>query len=222
MGLAVVVVTETSAIDDATVDDGATTDVVVVVDVVDATCSLRYVYKAAPAPDTVMVLQHSGVSNGSLYHHFDDFQDLVEHAIVQRFTKGLNDSHAAIAQLLDLTDEKEFRERVKEIVFTFHHQNRRPFRMTRLETLGALTSRPRPAERIGGAQFESNMTQAGYFKELQKRGWLRSDLDASAISTFMTATFLGRVVDDIASEHIDPAEWTRVSWVAFEAILFSD
>lgn len=170
----------------------------------------------------VMVLQHSGVSNGSLYHHFEDFQDLVEHAIVQRFTKGLNDSLAAIAQLLDLTDESEFRERVKEIVFTFHDQSRRPFRMARLETLGALTSRPRLAERIGRAQFDSNMKQAGYFAELQKRGWLRGDLDAATISTFTTATVLGRVVDDIASEHIDQDEWSRVSWIATSAILFPD
>ncbi|MEY3806586.1 MAG: hypothetical protein RIR69_1398 [Actinomycetota bacterium] len=168
------------------------------------------------------VLERSGVSNGSLYHHFEDFQDLLEHAIVHRFTAGLNESHAAIARLLDITNESEFREAVQKIVFTFHDQNRRPFRMARLETLGALTSRPRLAERIGRAQFESNMKQAGYFAELQQRGWLRSDLDAAAISTFMTATFLGRVVDDIASEQIEPSEWTRVSWEAFKAILFPD
>lgn len=167
-----------------------------------------------------MILQHSGVSNGSLYHHFEDFQDLVEHAVVRRFTKGLVESHEAIARLLDITDETEFRERVKEIVFTFHDQNRRPFRMARLETLGALASRPRLAEMVGRAQVESNTTQAGYFAELQRRGWFRSDLDATAISTFMTATFLGRVVDDIASEHIDPTAWTLVAWEAFQAILF--
>jgi AcrR family transcriptional regulator len=168
------------------------------------------------------VLQRSGVSNGSLYHHFEDFQDLLEQAIVQRFTKGLNESHAAIAKLLDITDETVFRDRVKAIVFAFHDQNRRPFRMARLETLGALMSRPRLAERIGRAQFESNMKQAGYLAELQQRGWLRSDIDAAVISTFMTSTFLGRVVDDIASEQIDPNEWSRVAWIAFQAILFGD
>jgi AcrR family transcriptional regulator len=168
------------------------------------------------------VLQRSGISNGSLYHHFEDFQDLIEQAIVQRFTKGLNDSHAEIAKLLDITDESIFRERVKHIVFAFHDQSRRPFRMARLETLGALMSRPRLAERIGRAQFESNMKQAGYFAELQNRGWFRSDLDSAVVSTFMTSTFLGRVVDDIASEQVDANEWKRVSWVAFEAILFGD
>jgi AcrR family transcriptional regulator len=166
------------------------------------------------------VLQRSGVSNGSLYHHFEDFRDLIEHAVVVRFTKGLNDSLAAIASLRDSTDARDFRARVENIILTFHDQNRRPFRMARLETLGALSSRPRLAERIGRAQFESTMKQAEYLAEFQQRGWFRSDLDAAAISTFMTATFLGRVVDDITDEHIDPDEWSRVALTAFRAILF--
>jgi AcrR family transcriptional regulator len=166
------------------------------------------------------VLQRSGVSNGSLYHHFEDFRDLVEHAVVLRFTKGLNDSLAAIASLRDSTDAQDFRRRVENIVSTFHDQNRRPYRMARLETLGALSSRPRLAERIGRAQYESNMKQAEYLAEFQQLGWFRSDLDAAAISTFMTATFIGRVVDDIATQHIDPVEWSRVAMTAFRAILF--
>jgi len=166
------------------------------------------------------VLQRSGVSNGSLYHHFEDFRDLIEHAVVLRFTKGLNDSLAAIASLRDSSDASDFRARVENIILTFHDQNRRPFRMARLETLGAISSRPRLAERIGRAQFESTMKQAEYLAEFQQRGWFRSDLDAAAISTFMTATFLGRVVDDITDEHIDPAEWSRVAMTAFRAILF--
>lgn len=168
------------------------------------------------------VLKKSGMSNGSLYHHFEDLQELVDVAVEQRFTKGLKDSLAAIAALLDITEEAEFRRRVEEIILLFHGQDRRPFRMARLDTLGSLSSRPRLAERIGRAQFESTMKQAEYLAEFQRRGWFRSDLDMSAVSTFMTATFLGRTVDDIASEHIDPDEWNKVALTAICAILFPD
>ena len=78
------------------------------------------------------VLERSGISNGSLYHHFEDFQDLVEQAIVERFTTGLKESHAAIKAMFDITDVVEFRKRVEQIILTFHEQNRRPFRMTRM------------------------------------------------------------------------------------------
>jgi AcrR family transcriptional regulator len=168
------------------------------------------------------VLKRSGISNGSLYHHFEDFQDLLEQAIVQRFTQGLKESHAAIKAMLELTDVVEFRKRVEQIILTFHDQNRRPFRMARLETLGALRSRPRLAARIAEAQYNSTMLQAEYLAEFQRRGWFRQDLDMAAISTFMTATFIGRVVDDIASEQIDPDNWSKVALTAFRAILFPD
>lgn len=168
------------------------------------------------------VLKGSGVSNGSLYHHFEDFRDLVEWAVVVRFTKGLEDSLAAIAALLDSGDAAEFRTRAEGVIRTFHDQNRRPYRMARFETLGALSGRPRLAERIGRAQFESTMKQAEYLAEFQRRGWMRTDFDPGAVSAFMTATFLGRVADDIAEEQVDPTQWSRVAMAAISAIMFPD
>lgn len=169
-----------------------------------------------------MVLERSGISNGSLYHHFDDFQDLIEQAVIQRFTQGLNDSLVAIAALLEIADPDEFRRAVERVILMFHDQGRRPFRLARLETFGASRSRPRLAEGIARAQYEATLKQAEYLQEFQQRGWLRSDLDMVAVSTFMTATFIGRVVDDIAPEHIDPDHWSEVALAAFRAILFPD
>ena len=166
------------------------------------------------------VLDRSGVSNGSLYHHFEDFRDLVEWAVVVRFTKGLQDSLTAIAALLESSDARDFRARAEELIRIFHDQNRRPYRIARLETFGALRGRPRLAEKIGRAQVESTTKQAEYFTEFQRRGWMRNDFDAGAVSVFLTATFLGRVADDFADQKIDPAEWSRVAMVAISAILF--
>lgn len=168
------------------------------------------------------VLERSGVSNGSLYHHFEDFRDLVEQAAVERFTKGLNDSLLAIAQLLDSADAADFRRRTETVILIFHDQNRRSFRLARLDTLGALSSHPRLAARIAIAQQESTRKQGEYLAEFQRRGWLRDDVDPMAVSAFMTATFLGRVVDDITNEPVDPAEWNNVAMKAFAAFLFPD
>lgn len=168
------------------------------------------------------VLQRSGVSNGSLYHHFEDFQDLLEQAVVVRFTRGLDESIAAIGDLLASADAGDFRRRTEEVIKIFHAQNRRPYRMARLETLGALQGRPRLAERIGRAQSESNRKQAEYLAEFQRRGWVRNDFDVDAIAAFLNATFIGRVADDIAAAHVDPREWSRVAVAAISAVVFSD
>lgn len=168
------------------------------------------------------VLQRSGVSNGSLYHHFTDFQDLVEQAVVVRFTKGLDESIAAIGGLLASADADDFRRRAVEIMKVFHDQNRRPYRTARLETLGALQGRPRLAERIGRAQSESNRKQAEYLAEFQRRGWVSNNFDSNAVAAFMNATFIGRVADDTAAERVDPREWSRVAVAAISAVVFPD
>jgi AcrR family transcriptional regulator len=168
------------------------------------------------------VLERSGVSHGSLYHHFQDFSDLVEQAVVERFTRGLNESLSAIALLLESTDAADFRRRAEKVILLLHDQNRKPFRLARLDTLGALAGRPRLAERISSAQQVSIRKQAEYYEEFQRRGWFRDDVDPVALSTFTTATFLGRVVDDIAEEPVDPAEWNKVAMKAFAAVLFPD
>jgi AcrR family transcriptional regulator len=168
------------------------------------------------------VVEQSGVSNGSLYHHFEDFRDLVEQAVVQRFMQGLNESLAGIAALLDSTDAVDFRRRTEQLLVVLHDQNRRPLRMARLETLGALPGRPRLAQRIGRAQQDATMKQAEYIAEFQRRGWLRDDFDPAATSAFVVASFLGRVADDITDEPVDPNEWTRVALAALTALLFTD
>lgn len=170
----------------------------------------------------VAVLQRSGVSQGSLYHHFEDFPDLVEQAVVRRFEAGLNDSLTTLAGLLECADGAEFRMRFEELIRRFHAQERRPYRMTRLNVLGSLEGRPRLAERIGRAEQRANDEQTGYFVEFQRRGWMRGDLDAEAMSTFVAAAFLGRTVDDIVERPVDPQDWIDLAVVALRAVLFAD
>ena len=61
-----------------------------------------------------MILERTGVSHGSLYHHFDDFPDLVEKAVVHRYTRSLKESLQVIDALLECTSADEFRQRVEQ------------------------------------------------------------------------------------------------------------
>lgn len=168
------------------------------------------------------VLEKSGVSHGSMYHHFEDLSDLVEHAVVLRFERGLVESIAALEGLMDATSTVEFRSRAEELLRVLHAQDRRPLRMIRLETLGASTQRPRLASRIARAQQEHLDEQGRIFAEFQRRGWMRNDLDAMAMSRFASATFLGRTVDDVSERPIDPLAWTTTALVALRAVLFGE
>jgi AcrR family transcriptional regulator len=169
-----------------------------------------------------MVLERSGVSHGSLYHHFDDFHDLVEKAVAQRFQAGLNDSLAGVASLLESADAAEFRRRAEALIVMLSTPERRPYRMYRAEVVGALRGRPRLAAAIARSQQEVIEKQAEYYAEFQQRGWFRPDFDPAALSTFVTAVFLGRTVDDITEQPVDPELYNAITLQALRSVMFPD
>lgn len=169
-----------------------------------------------------LVLERSGVSYGSLYHHFADISDLVEQAVVVRYTRRLKESVQAVRALLEATGADDFRRRVEVLLDQSMSPDRRPNRMERLEALGALQGRPRLVERLARAQQEITDEQAAVAVECQRRGWVRAELDPGALSVFIQAVTFGRVVDDVAERHLDRAEWNDVIIRAFRAVLFPD
>lgn len=167
-----------------------------------------------------MVLENAGVSHGSLYHHFSDFAELVETAVVERYDATLAQSLEAVRQLADCRDAAEFRRRAEDLIRELHAQQRRPARLVRLEALGASVQRPRLAERLAESQSRNMQEQALAFADYQSRGWMRADLDPSAMSTFMMSTFLGRTVDDMSATPVDADKWVETVLEAARAVLF--
>lgn len=169
-----------------------------------------------------MVLERSGVSHGSLYHHFTDFPNLVEHAVVVRFELGLKEALRGVARLADCRDADDFRRTTEQLFVRLNERERRPFRLYRVQVIGALQSHPRLAAKVGRAQQQFIDDQCEYFRQFQQRGWLRADVDALALSTYVTALFVGRTVDDIVPRPVDPDLWTDVALRAVRAVLFPD
>lgn len=168
------------------------------------------------------VLEHSGVSHGSLYHHFEDFHDLVEQAVVERYIRRLAEGTGPIRSLLDARDGADMRARSEALFRQYIASDRARNRRDQIEALGSLRGQPRIAARMAEAQQALTEERSRIFAEVQKRGWIRPDLDPAALTAFLQGIVIGRVVDDIVDHHVDEDAWESVALTALRAILFGD
>lgn len=165
------------------------------------------------------VLTISGISKGSLYHHFEDFDELLEAALIRRFSQNVD---VTINALLDIVAKAKNREELVAMItqLNSHDQaaGRAPFRLERARAAGLTHSSPRFHEALGAEQQRLTEAFTDLVIEGQNKGWFTTELDARAISVFIQAFTLGRVVDDIAPVKVDPNEWLKITMRAIERI----
>ena len=157
------------------------------------------------------VLERSGVSKGSLYHHFEDFQDLIGAAAVKLYASGVNDSIEQLEHLFERCDSVEsFYAALDSVTQATQDPNRHPARMQRI-TLISLASRTEKLRAVLAAEQQRlSDTLSALIRRAQLNGWVDRKLDAQAVAVFIQAYTTGRVLDDISLSPVDPASWTAL------------
>ena len=157
------------------------------------------------------LLTTSGISKGSLYHHFEDFVDLVECVQVRIFTEYVAVDIAAIQVALDAaTDRDKFVQLISAITRTAMQPQRAISRIQRARIITATQGRERFAARIGHEQKLLNDQMTRVISVGQERGWISSHLDAQALALFIQGYAFGLILNDVAEEHVEPEELVAV------------
>lgn len=154
------------------------------------------------------VLEVSGVSKGSMYHHFEDLQELVECAQVVRYAKWIDASIEFLTnQVATARTQNELRSALKVLTEITQKDERRNARAERASALAACFENPRMAKQMGTETERLTDAIADVTDEVKNKGLFRSDLNSKVLATFIQAYTLGKIVNDYNPSGVNEDEW---------------
>ena len=154
------------------------------------------------------VLLVSGISKGSLYHHFEDFSDLLEVTYLRRFVAYVDFSTAAIADaVLNSRSREELLDALKAITRRTNSPDLYPIRLERIRTIGLAGGNERFKARLAVEQQRLTDAMADLVREGQSKGWINALFDPQAVAVFIQAYTFGRVLDEISERPVDIEKW---------------
>lgn len=165
------------------------------------------------------VLAESGVSRGSLYYHFGDFPALVEQTLIIRFSQGVDETTRRMREAVDAASSAEdFWDRMRALNEFAQNPEFAPRRAERARVLGMAGGNERFADLLAIEQDRLNTEMTEVIVEAQSKGWVRAEVSPHAVALFLQAYTLGRALDDVADEKVQPADWSALIMLVTSAL----
>jgi len=169
------------------------------------------------------VRDRSGVSIGSIYHHFGDRNGLIVAAQVRRFARYAEAEIAALSEIVQRSSGiEQFRAVLRTLTLATSSELRASERWSRLGVLASTVGRPELDREVRAIQTRLTDEFQAHVAQGQARGFFRSDLDARAVALFVEAYSLGLALNDLDEHPVSEEEWERVVWTVLDQLLISD
>ena len=154
------------------------------------------------------VLQSTGISRGSLYHHYEDFTELLEDAMLYRFSAGVEASTGAIENIVQMSrDREEFFSLLEGVTRATQDRRRSDIRFDRARMLAMAQHNERFRHKLGKVQDQLTDALTDCIAQAQANGWVNPTFEARTLAVFIQAYTLGKIVDDVAGQPMNDADW---------------
>jgi AcrR family transcriptional regulator len=154
------------------------------------------------------ILEKSGISKGSLYHHFEDLGELLEIAQVERYAQWVDRSISGLTQLVaSVKTREDLLIGLKQATRLTQDPAIASTRYARARAIANAENSPRFRNALASEQARLTDALIDLIEEARNKGLYSSDFDARAGAVFVQAYTLGKMVDDFVDEKMDAEAW---------------
>ena len=168
------------------------------------------------------VLFRSGISRGPLYHHFENFEELIEVAqtqIYQDYVGGVFSS--LMGALSALADPVVTRDAFMRIVRESDEGNSESLRRQRVGLVHNAASIEGFGEKLSVTQEILNQQWMKIYQICVEKGWADASIDPRSVAILMQSIYFGRILDDISPIQMSPEAWLATRSRLLDSFFFS-
>ena len=156
------------------------------------------------------ILEQSGISKGSLYHHFEDLAELLEAAQVERYAGWVDRSIELIVAIISKAKTKEeLFEGVKKMTVLTQSSDFKDYRFERARTIGNSQGHERFQKLLAVEQERLTSGLTDVIREVMEKGFFDKKLNPQVIAVFIQSYTLGKIVDDLVTNPVGQLEWNE-------------
>ena len=175
------------------------------------TCDRLLDIKRPDQINTEEILSESGISKGSLYHHFVDLPDLIQTTLIYRYSKWIDLSIQRMSSLLSSAKSaKALKEALFQITFATQKDSLKNMRIERARIFAEAQQNSRLSEKLIAETERMTTSIEDLVREVIDRKLFKPGLNARAVAVLIQAYTLGLIVNDFTTNKVTFEDWTSL------------